>query len=226
MTKGLFKRFSYGMAFAFVVLLILLAAGAMFFTDDFKEEFLSPEYKSTQVMEIRGNWLGMRMVSLDSPAARHSGVPPSARGVMVVELEDRIGWRARQAGVQEGDVIMAVNGKEIRDLADLYDLSQKLDAGPAIFLNILRWGQPMTLVLPAVYTTPSVAGLPQGEQEFQTAPMTAQRGNAGAAQLAALVVPARGPMFHCPIHNRVWPQNEVHPHYRCPLCYNQLNRVR
>ena len=226
MTKGLIKRFSYGAAFAFVVLLILLAAGAMFFTDDFKEEILSPEYKSTQVMKIRGSWLGMRMISLDSPAALRSGVPPSVRGVMVVEIEDRIGWRARQAGVQEDDIILAVNGKKIRDLADLYDLSHKLDAGPAIYLNILRWGQPMTLMLPAVYAAPSVAGQPQVELEFQTAPMTAQRTNAGVAQLAALVPASRGPMFNCPIHNRVWPQNEVHPHYRCPLCYYQLNRVR
>jgi len=56
-------------------------------------------------------------------------------------------------------------------------------------------------------------------------PMAAQRGNAGTAQLAALVRGSKGPMFNCPIHNRVWPQNEVHPHYRCLIGNCPLSRV-
>jgi len=225
MKKELIKHFSYGVAFALLILLALVAAGAMFLTDDKEEIFGLRNYKRAQAMEIRGNWLGMRLTSMESSTARHYGVPPTERGVMVTEIEERSGWRARMAGVQQGDVIKGVNGKEIRDLADLYDLSRDLDVGSTVSLDIQRWGQPMTLVLPAVYAPPPVAAPPQARQGDRGAPMTGQIGNAGAAQPAALVQGPQEPMFHCPLHNRQWPQSEVHPHYRCPLGNCPLNRV-
>ena len=223
MKKGLIP---YGVAFVFLVLLILLAVGAMFFADDREEIFSRRKHKSSQSMEIQGRWLGMRLISLDASSARQLGVPPSVQGVMVMEIEERNGWRARLAGVQPGDVIMAVNGIEVQNLADLYDVSRDLDVGSAIMLDILRWGQHMALVLPSVYAAPPVQGSPQAGQGDQPAPMTPREGNAGAAQPAGLVSGTQDPLFYCPLHNRVWPQNAVHPHYRCPLGRCPLNRVR
>ncbi|MHC4176053.1 MAG: hypothetical protein ACYSWU_01015 [Planctomycetota bacterium] len=217
------KRFSYGAVLAFVVLLVLLVAGAMFFADEAEDFFGLHEPAITQAMELRGSWLGMKLASLDSPTARHLGVPPAAKGVMIVEIEERNGWRARQAGAMEGDVIVAVDEQDIRDLADLYDVSRNLDVGGAVLLDIRRWGQPMTLVLPALLAQPAAAN---PSQFGQAGPAMAPGANAAWVQPAATVQGVQGPQFYCPTHNRVWPQNAVHPHYRCPLGNCPLSRTR
>ncbi len=123
------KRFSYAAVFAFVVLLVLLIMGAMFFAEGAGDLFGRRGPKTTQVMELRGSWLGMKLTSLDSPTAQRLGIPSSAKGVMIVEIEERNGWRVIQAGAMEGDVIVAVDGQDVRDLADLYDVSRNLDVG-------------------------------------------------------------------------------------------------
>jgi len=228
--KELIKHFPYGVIFPIVVLLAMLVAIAMFFTGKGEDVFEREGHKITQTMELRGNWLGMKLTSLDSPTARRLGVPPSVRkGVMVVELQEaRDGWRPRQAGVLPGDVIVAVDGKKVRDLADLYDASRNLDVGSAVLLDIRRWGQPMTLVLPAVYAAPPVAGPPEAWQGVQPPPATAQGANAGAAQLAAWAPGSQCyqcPHFYCRVHNQVFPQGAVHPNYRCPIGNCPLNAL-
>lgn len=242
------KRFSYGAVLAFVVLLVLLITGAMFFADEAEDFFGHRGPKTTQVMELRGSWLGMKLTSLDSPTARRLGVPPSAKGVMIVEVEERNGWRALRAGATEGDVIVAVDGQDVRDLADLYDVSRNVDVGSAVLLDIRRWGQPITLVLPALHALPAGAAGAQLGQAGSFPAATAPAGNAAgtqpvawtpgaqggqlycprvdSAQPVAWVQGSQGAQFYCPIHNRAWPQNAVHPHYRCPLGGCPLTRAR
>jgi hypothetical protein len=221
-----FKRFSYGAILALAVLLFLLIAGAMFFADEVDDFFDHREPKTTQVMELRGSWLGMKLSSLDSPTAQRLGIPPSAKGVMVVEIEERNGWRALQAGVMEGDVLTAVDGQDVRDLADLYDVSRDVDVGSAVLLDIRRWGQPMTLVLPALHAPPPVAAQWQPGQVGQAAPAVTPGANAAGAQLVGWAPGSQGAQFYCPIHDRMWQQNAVHPHYRCPLGGCPLSRAR
>jgi hypothetical protein len=220
------KRFSYGAVLAFAVLLLLLVAGAMFFAGEAESFFGLHEPEITQIMELRGSWLGMRLTSLDSPTARRLGVPPSMPGVMIVEIEERNGWRARQAGAMEGDVVVAVDGQAVRDLADLYDVSRNLDVGGAVLLDVRRWGQPMTLVLPALQAPPPLAGPSQLGQAGQPAPGTAQGANPAWAEQAAWIPGPQGAQFYCPMHNRMWSQNAVYPHYRCPLGNCPLSRAR
>ena len=163
----------------------------------------------------------MNLASTDSKMARRLGVGPSERGAIVTGIEERSGWRARQAGVQRGDVIKAVNGMEVRDMADLYDVSRDVDVGSAVSLDVLRWGQYLKLILPAV-NEPLVGTFPPPEIERpRTAPMMGQQVNAGLA-----VQGNQGPLFFCPQHNRQWPHNAVHPAYRCPIGNCPLSRVR
>ena len=225
------KRFSYGTALAFVVLLVLLVAGAMFFGEEAKDLFGRSEPKTTQVMELRGSWLGMKLTSLDSPTVQRMGIPPSLPGVMIVEIAERDGWRARQAGAVEGDVIVAVDGKNVRDLADLYDVSRTVDVGNAVLLDVRRWGQSMTLVLPALHAPPGGAAAAQFGQagQFPAAtapPVVAMGANPAGTQPVAWTPLAQGPQFYCPAHNRMWPQTAVHPHYRCPLGNCPLSRAQ
>lgn len=225
------KRFSYGAVLAFVVLLVLLIAGAMFFADEVDDFFDHRKPKTIQVMELRGSWLGMKLTALDSPTAQRLGIPPSAKGVMIVEIEERNGWRVRQAGAMEGDVIVAVDEQDVRDLADLYDVSRDVDVGSAVLLGIRRWGQPMTLVLPALHALPAgAAGAQLGQAgPFPPAtapPVMAMGANAAGTQPVAWTPAAQGVQFYCPAHNRRWSQNAVHPHYRCPLGGCPLTRAR
>ncbi len=92
------KRLSYGATFAAVVILILLIAGAMFFADKVDGFIDNWNAKTTQAMEMRGSWLGMRLASLDSPTAQRLGIPASAKGVLIAEIEDRNGWRGAKPG--------------------------------------------------------------------------------------------------------------------------------
>jgi len=219
MTKSSIKYFFYIVFFALVVLLILLTAGAMFFTDDKADMVANRIHKYTETMEIHGNWLGMKLVSFDSHKARRLGVPSSLHGVVVVGIQERNGWRARQAGVQEDDIITGVNGKKIRDMADMFDASRKLDVASPVALEVLRWGQPLTLVLPAA--APPFEGTPQVGQGNRPATRISRGENQGAAQPGA----NQSPQFYCPQHNGVWPQSAVHPKYRCPIGNCPLIRV-
>ncbi len=236
------KRFSYGAAMAFAVILFLIIAGAMFFADEVDDFFDHREPQTIQVMELRGSWLGVKLTGLDSPTAQRLGIPPTAEGVLVVEIAEMNGWRARQAGVVEGDVIVGVDGQTVRDLADLYDISRKVNVGEAVLLDVRRWGQPITLVLPALHTPiPGTVPMQPGQfaQPGQVTPGMTPGVNPAAAQPVAWnrgvgaayppvmnVAAGPGAQFYCPTHQRMWGQSAVQPNYVCPLGNCPLSRVR
>ena len=131
------------------------------------------------------------------------------------------------------NVIEAVDGNQLRDMADLFDVSQHLDVGDAILLDILRWGQPMTLVMPAAYTVPQAmapmqpqpmppmppAAMPQGGTPIPAAQTPAAQPM--AAPVGAAAAAGTGP-YVCPRSGLGWSQQAVHPHYRCPRCGGPL----
>jgi hypothetical protein len=150
---------------AIIVVTILIGAGviigALVFGDDGSDalENVADKMAVTQPMELRGDWLGMSLVDLTSASARRANIPPGVKGVMVMESSESMGWRPRQAGVMPRDVLISINKKKITDINDFYDVSRKVDVTQAIFLETSRWGQPMTLVIPAVYR-PAMPGQP------------------------------------------------------------------
>lgn len=227
MNNASIKYLSYGVGFSLPILLLLTVLGAMFFATDDKEELFNfrkkkNKNKQVHIMEIQGAWLGMKLASTDSKIARRLGVGPSERGAIVSEIEERSGWRARQAGVQRGDVIKAVNGMEVRDIADLYDVSRDVDVASAVSLDVLRWGQFLKLVLPAVNVPVAAAFPPQEIERHRTAPMMGRQVvNTGPAAQGNM-----GPQFFCSQHNRQWPLSSVQPNYRCPIGSCPLTRVR
>ena len=60
--------------------------------------------------ERESPWLGITVDRIDPGLARQYGVPPG-KGVMVVQVEPRS--PAEDKGLQEGDIILEVNGEEI-----------------------------------------------------------------------------------------------------------------
>jgi general secretion pathway protein C len=52
---------------------------------------------------------------------------------------------AKKVGLQEGDVVMSVNGVKIRSLDEAYDLANRLQKASTLRVEILRDGRPMPL---------------------------------------------------------------------------------
>jgi S1-C subfamily serine protease len=92
-------------------------------------------------MELRGQWLGMRMMATNSTGAGDLGIPPEVKGVVVADVQG--GSRALLAGLAQGDVVTRVNGKAVADLLDLYALSSRIDNTRPMQLEFLRGGRPM-----------------------------------------------------------------------------------
>lgn len=213
-----------------------IVVGALIFADDAPDvlDRFTEKGNVFQPMELKGEWLGMSLVDLTSATARRANIPQSVKGVVVDEISDMRGWRPRQAGVAPRDVLTSINGQRLRDIHEFYDMSLKVDVTDAITLDVNRWGQPMTLVIPAVYTPAAAAqsmaanGMPAqpavvgaGQAAMPQPPLV--RADLGAnAQGAATVQQQGGPLWVCPRHGLGWQQSLVQPGFRCPLCSGQL----
>jgi S1-C subfamily serine protease len=119
-------------------------------------------------MELRGQWLGMRLASTKSSTAADLGVPPEVKGAVVAEVQG--GSRAVLAGLTAGDVVTRVNGKAIGDLLELYALSSRVDNTRPLQVEFLRGGRPMVAsmlppepVVPATATAPVVSAPPAAQ---------------------------------------------------------------
>jgi S1-C subfamily serine protease len=109
-------------------------------------------------MELRGQWLGMRLTSTSSQSASDLGVPPEVKGAVVVEVQG--GSRALVAGLAAGDVVTRVNGKGVTDLLELYALSSRIDNTRPLQVEFLRLGRPMVAnMLPPESMAPANAML-------------------------------------------------------------------
>lgn len=183
----------------------------------------------TAPMELRGRWLGMSMSSPTAKAAAEFQIPPNVKGVLVAEISERTGWRARQAGVLPGDVIQKVDKTVVTDLDGLYSVSRKLNSNNTILIDILRWGQPMTLALPAVtmpQQAPMVGGMPQQPMVPGNGQMMAPQqpvGANGAFQPVAWPNPTNNTQWVCPNDATTLPQSAAQPAaFRCPRCGGPL----
>jgi len=99
-----------------------------------------------QPMDLRGQWLGMRLASTDSRSAGDLGVPAEIRGVVVADVQ--MSSRAVLAGLAPGDVVTRVDGKDVASLIDLYAISTKVDVARQLQVDILRAGRPMVVTVP------------------------------------------------------------------------------
>jgi hypothetical protein len=127
-----------------------------------------------------------------------------------------------------GDIITSVQGTKAGSLAELDGISRKLDAGGTLRLEVLRWGQLMTVTMPAV---PASVPVPAAQQPV--VPMVP-----GAMPVPTGLIPAQpaawpGPAgpgyaasYYCPQHRQLLGAGQVHPHYRCPVCYGPLSQAQ
>jgi S1-C subfamily serine protease len=86
---------------------------------------------------VRRSWVGVaaQNVPLVRKLARHHGLGVDA-GVLVVSVEDRS--PARQAGVRDGDVIVAFGDRPVRGVDDLHRILTEEQVGIATRMTLLR----------------------------------------------------------------------------------------
>jgi serine protease Do len=81
------------------------------------------------------NPLGLAVESIDPAQRRALGDPEG--GVIVVDVESDAAWRA---GVRPGDVILAINNREVSDMDSFDSLLEDLPKDRSVALRVWRDG--------------------------------------------------------------------------------------
>jgi serine protease Do len=106
---------------------------------------------------IRG-WLGVSIQQITPQIAKQFGIKDN-KGALVSEvMED---GPAKKAGIQQGDVITEMDGKEIKDPAQLKNIVAGITPGKEISVKIIRDGKEKVLpvvISEALVNMPVVAG--------------------------------------------------------------------
>jgi len=94
--------------------------------------------------KVTRGWLGVYVQRLTPEAAENLGIP-GRRGALVSEVTS--GGPAGKAGVRSGDVIVAFNGKEIKDEHDLPQAVASTKPGKSVNVRLLREGKEVTVAV-------------------------------------------------------------------------------
>ncbi|HEY8514168.1 MAG TPA: trypsin-like peptidase domain-containing protein [Candidatus Binatia bacterium] len=97
--------------------------------------------------EVRRSYLGLQVQDLTPELASALGVEEERYGVVVREVED--GSPAERAGIEPGDVILAVDGHEVGDRAEFDERAAEATIGSTIRLDVLRSGTKRRVTLAA-----------------------------------------------------------------------------
>lgn len=105
---------------------------------------------------VRG-WLGVTIQDLNDELAAALGVSPDA-GVLISDIAEDA--PARRAGLQRGDLVVAINGRKVASASQLRNRVAQLAPGTAANFDIRRQGEALTLKItlgeqPAETETPS-----------------------------------------------------------------------
>ena len=111
---------------------------------------------------VRG-WLGVSLQDASPQLAERLGLGERAGALISAVLP---GGPAEAAGVQVGDLVIALNGEELGDAARLMNLVGRLPVGKPATMRVVRAGQELTLQV-----VPGERKLPQeAEEELAPAP--------------------------------------------------------
>lgn len=92
--------------------------------------------------EVRHAFLGIQGQTVDRQVAELYGLPVSQGAVVAAVVE---GTPAAEAGLQRGDIIVAMDGREIRSMPELAGLIQRQQPGDTVEMTVRRGGEELTL---------------------------------------------------------------------------------
>ncbi len=81
---------------------------------------------------------GLEVRNLNAEIARQLGLPPGTAGVVVAGIAD--GSAAGEAGIEEGDVVVEINRKPVRNVNDYRKVAEKLGKNDGVLLLVIRRG--------------------------------------------------------------------------------------
>ncbi|GAB1715572.1 MAG: Peptidase S1C, Do [Nitrobacter sp.] len=91
--------------------------------------------------ELRRGWLGVRIQQVTDEIADSLNVKP-ARGALVAGVDDK--GPAKPAGIEPGDVVIAFDGKDIKEPKDLSRMVADTAVGKTVDIVIIRKGKEET----------------------------------------------------------------------------------
>lgn len=94
--------------------------------------------------KVTRGWLGIEGTEITAKAAMDSG-NPGVRGVLVVGVF--IDSPADKAGVETGDIITAINGKQVYKVRNVLENIASHKPGDKISISLLRNGKPLQLTM-------------------------------------------------------------------------------
>ena len=97
-----------------------------------------------QYGEVIQAWIGITVQNIDEKLARYLKIP-AKKGVIVTSVEPAS--PAQKAGVQEGDIILAIDSQKFNSIGDYYSAAKGLAAGDTIEAKIWRDGRKKTVVV-------------------------------------------------------------------------------
>ncbi len=133
---------------------------------------------------LEASWQGLEVAPITPVNAQQFGTPTGVQGVVVTEVEGR----ASAAGLQAGDVVVAINGRQISDLSSFATVTMN-GLLPQGKVQVLRGGRLFESWLEAAARP--VATLPPTTVPAQTSPFTQAAAVVSAAPPSACV-PAPG----------------------------------
>ena len=139
---------------------------------------------------VTRGWIGVRIQEVTPAIAEAVGLTKPA-GALVAQVEP--GAPAVQAGIKTGDVILAVNGQEIKDPRELARRIAAITPGTSAKIDVFRDGKNETLTVPigelkagAAEPQPPVAK-PQSEQTSLGVDVVAAKKLAGAGDQGVVI---------------------------------------
>lgn len=92
--------------------------------------------------ELSRGFIGVSLEPMDRDKARAFGVS-STRGVIINGVSE--GLPADKAGLQPGDVVLAVDGEQVDSVRDMIFLISSRLPGTEVALEVVRWGERMQI---------------------------------------------------------------------------------
>lgn len=92
--------------------------------------------------KVTRGWLGVVIQNVDANLAKSFGLD-NAEGILVSEVQS--GSPAEKSGIQQGDVILQLNGAVLRDVADLRNRVALLTPESSASLEVIRDGRKKTI---------------------------------------------------------------------------------
>jgi S1-C subfamily serine protease len=89
-------------------------------------------------------WLGIVAMELDRRIAYHFGLPRH-NGIFITEVVE--GGPVAEVGLRPGDVIVSMDGKEVREMEDLKEALSGKDQGNEMRLEVNRYGKQMDVAV-------------------------------------------------------------------------------